>query len=203
LALVFVKEGPDTKVRLSTGVAGEEFAGVSFSRNTPPSVLPYVADGVVDANHKLAIPRQPITGQVLVKINGTKATVVAAAPAGATEVQFTPGAAVFHTSVTEGTPVSIQMLYSPTVTEARSIVGDAPIGGLSSIAQSSVGVLKNAVIGTNSFDASVDWSNALYVKLLAAGVFTIGTQADHVPGVIVKSSPSAANPFLVLEMNVA
>lgn len=201
MALAYVKEGVDTKVQLATGVADEVFAGVSYSHNTPPAVLPVVLEGTVSVTGTFALPRNPIAGQLLVKVDGAIKTVVAGAPA-AGEVQVGSLQLNFHISMA-GLPVVVQMMYSPTVQEARSIIGDAPIGGLSSTAQGSIGVLKNAIIATNAFDASADWSSALFVKLAAGGVFTLGTVGDHIPNVIVKNSPSAANPYLVLSLNVA
>jgi hypothetical protein len=202
MALVYVKENGETKVRTSTGAAGELFAGVSFSRNTPPGVLPLFLEGVVSATNNFALPRNPIVGQILVKIDGDVATLVAGAPAAADEVQVGAMELIFNAG-SAGKVITVQMLYAPSVIEARSIIGDAPIGGLPSSAQGSVGILKNAIIGTNMFDAAVDWSAALYVKTAAGGTFTVGTLADHIPNVIVKSSPNASNPFLVLSLNVA
>jgi hypothetical protein len=201
LALAYAKEGADTKVQLSTGAAGEIFAGVSFSRNTPPAVLPVFLVTAIPANSILPINRNPIVGQLLVKIAGVIATIVAGAPA-AGEVQVGSLQLVFN-AADASTAVEVQYLYAPSVLEARSIIGDAPIGGLSSTAQGSIGVLKNAIIGTNSYDASVDWSQAMYVKLGPNGTFTVGSAADHIANVIVKTSPGAANPFLVLSLNVA
>jgi hypothetical protein len=86
--------------------------------------------------------------------------------------------------------------------EAQSIVGDAPIGGLPSTALGEIGALKQATISTNFFDASVDWSTAMYVAL-ANGMFTVGSAADHVPNVVVRNAPSADNAFLTLSINVA
>ncbi len=219
LALAYVKEGADTKVQLSTGAQDEVFAGVSFSRNCPPAVLPVVLEGVVNADAQFVLPRNPVAGQLLVQLSGQSnpQTIVVGAPGGLDEVQVIPLALQFLASTgtppaggAEGLAVRVQFLYSPTVQEARSIIGDAPIGGLPSSAQGSIGVLKNAIIGTNSYDASVDWSNALFVKTLAAGgdaskrgVFTVGTAGDHIPNVVVRVAPSAANPFLVLSLNVA
>lgn len=201
LALVYVKEGSETKVQLSTGAANEQFAGVSYARNVPPAYLPSVLTGVVAADNTFELPRNPVAGQVLVKIGGVVCTVVAGTPAAANEVKI--GNLEIITNSSAGMPITVQMMYAPTVIEARSIIGDAPIGGLPSSAQGSIGVIKYAVIGTNSYDASADWDNALHVKTAANGTFTVGSLAVHIPNVIVKSAPNAANPFLVLSLNVA
>lgn len=201
IPLVYEKEDGETKVKPSTGAAGETFAGVSLSRNSPPSVLPNVEEFVIPAGLTVSLARVPVTGQLLVKVGGTQVTVVAGAPADAGEVKVAGKDLTFFAGEA-GKTLSVQYLYSPTVTEARSVIGDAPIGGLPSTAMGIIGTLKDATFGTNMFDASVDWTDALYVKL-AAGKFTVGTAGDHVPNVVVKNSPNAGNPFLVVSINVA
>jgi hypothetical protein len=201
MALVYVKELGETKVQKSTGAAGEVFAGVSLSRHSHPGQLPYVQDQVVPASNVVTLARTPIPGQLLVRLNGTICTLVAAAPAAATEVQLV--GADLHFNAAAGKTVSAQFQYTPTVIEARTVLGDAPIGGLSSSAEGVIGQLKDAVLGTNHFDASADWSNAMFAKLAANGSFTVGTDADHLQNVVVHNSPNAANPFLVLSINVA
>jgi hypothetical protein len=202
MALVYAKEDGETKVTLSSGADGEVFAGVSQSRNSPPAALPFVMDQAVPAAEVLELPRTPITGQLLVKVGGAQKTVVNAAPANAGEVQLVGRNLVFAAGE-KGKNVFVQFLYAPTVTEARTVIGDTPIGGLSSTAQSVIGTIKDAQFATNMFDASADWSDALYAKLGAAGTFTVGTEADHIPNVVVKNAPNASNPFLVLSIQVA
>ena len=203
MALVYAKELGLTKVQLSTGVAGEIFAGVSFSRNSHPGQVPYVQEQLVPANLTVTLVRAPIAGQLLVQLNGGEALrIVSASPAAANEVQLSGSNLVFFSGAA-GALVSAQFLYVPTVVEARTFVGDAPIGGLASTAESVIGLLKDAQFSTNFFDASVDWSDALYVKLAAGGNFTVGTAADHVQNVVVYNAPNAANPFLALSATVA
>lgn len=202
IALVFVKDGGETKVQPSTGAANEVFAGVSLSRNTAPASLPFVQEAVVGNTGVVELVRAPIAGQLNVKANGEQLTIVNTAPANADEVQVSGRNLVFHAD-RKGASYTAQFLYAPTVTEARAVIGDGPIGGLSSTAESVIGVLKDAQVGTNFFDASADWSDAMFVKLGANGTFTVGTQNDHVPGVIVKNAPNAGNPFLVISIMVA
>jgi hypothetical protein len=202
IALVFVKDNGETKVQPSTGANGEIFAGVSLSRNTAPASLPFVQEGVVANSGSVELVRAPIAGQLNVKVNGDQKTIVATAPANADEVQVVGRNLVFHADV-KGAAFTAQFLYAPTVVEARTVIGDGPIGGLSSTAEGVIGVLKDAQLGTNFFDASADWHDAMYVKLAAGGTFTVGTANDHVPGVIVKNAPNASNPFLVISIMVA
>jgi hypothetical protein len=109
---------------------------------------------------------------------------------------------VFFSSAA-GANLVYQFQYYPSVIEARSMIGDAPIGGLASVAESVVGVLKDAQISTSLFDASVDWTNTFFAKTAAGGIFTAATAATGIPNVIVQNSPNAANPFLILSLNVA
>lgn len=202
IALVYAKEDGETKVRPSEGVAGEIFAGVSQSRNSVPAVLPYVEEGVIGATRTIKLPRTPLAGQLLVKVAGVQKTVVTTAPADATEVQIVGSDVVVYASEA-GKAYFVQMLYTPSVIEAQSIVGDAPIGGLASTLLGSIGVLKSAEFGTNYFDASADWSDALYVTTGPDGVFTVGDVDNHIPNAIVKNAPNASNAFLVLSINIA
>lgn len=202
IAMVYAKEDGETKVKKSTGQAGEIFAGVSAARNTPPALLPIVQDQEVPASLSIQLVRTPVPGQLLVKVAGVQVTVVSGAPADATEVKLSGTTLTFHADAAL-LPVFAQYLYAPTVIEARQIIGDAPIGGLATTPQGVCGCLTDAQFGTNFYDASADWSDAFYVKTAAGGTFTVGTAADHTPNVIVKKAPNAANPFLVLSCQVA
>ena len=202
MALVYEKENGETKVKPSAGVAGELFAGVSISRNIHPGALPYVQESVVPATGTIELVRAPIAGQLLVKLGGTQLTIVAAAPASASEVQL-QGAHLVFAAGQAGQSVVAQFLYVPSVIEARSVIGDGPVGGLASTAEGVIGVIKDASFATNMFDASADWSQTLYAKTGPGGTFAVGTAADHIANVVVKNAPSASSPFLVLGMTVA
>lgn len=202
MALVYAKEDGVTKAQPSTGAAGEILAGVSLSRNVHPARLPLVVEDVVPVTLTVTLPRTPIAGQLLVKVAGTQVAVGAGAPADAAHVQLVGNQLTFFAGEA-AKAYTAQMLYVPNVLEARAAVGDAPIGGLASAIEGVIGVLKDATFSTNFFDASVDWSTALYVKLAAGGTFTVGTANDHIPNVVVQNSPNSANGFLILSLNVA
>lgn len=202
IALVYEKENGETKVRPSTGVAGEMFAGVSVSRNVHPGQLPYVQESVVGEDGTFELVRAPIPGQLLVKVAGVQVEVVSGSPADATSVGL-DGLSLKFAAGQAGKPVFAQFLYVPSVVEARTVIGDGPIGGLASTAEEIIGVLKDAEFATNMFDASVDWQDALFAKTGPGGTFTVGTASDHIYNVVVKNAPSAASPFLKLGMTVA
>lgn len=199
IALVFVKEGSDTVVRPANGVAGEIFAGVSKSRNVAPLFVPFVFEGTVDSASGLELPRLPLAGQTLVRIEGAAATIVGGAPAAAGEVQI-DGQQVNYHADDDGKSQTVQFMYEPTVTEARTFKGDVAIGGLSSTAQGIIGLITKGDIATTYFDASADFTGALEVNLGADGKFTVGGSGVKVPGVTVQSAPSADNPCLVLRI---
>lgn len=200
MALVFVREGDRTVVRPSTGAAGEKMAGFSLSRNCPPQFLPFVQEGTVEGA-ELELPRTPIAGQILVRIDGAAVTVNASenTPVDASSVSLNDNVLRFHGSHA-GKEMVVQMMFEPTVTEARQYNGDAPVGGLPSSAQSIIGVIRKGDIATSYYDASADWSSAISCKLGPDGILTTegsGANAD----VTVLSAPTAANPMLVINID--
>lgn len=199
VCLVFVKEGERTVVRPSTGAAGEKFAGLSMSRNAPPLFIPFVLESVVDSD-VIELPRTPMAGQILVRVNGAALTINAgsSAPAEATAVNVDDRNIYFHASHV-GADLFVQMMYEPTVSEARRLNGDAPVGGLSSSSQGIIGVVTRGDVATSYFDASVDWAGALSANLGPDGTLTVGgTGADA--GITVIQAPTAANPTLVVSL---
>lgn len=197
MAAVFVKEGDQTVVRPSTGAAGEKFAGVSTSRNAPPLFVPYVFEGVL-SSLEMELPRIPLTGQILVKLDGTKLTIVASDTAAENEVVLDANKLTFEAG-SEGKTVFIQMMYEPTVAEARQFKGDLPVGNLSSSAQGIIGLVTRGDVSTTYFDASADWSGAMDANLGADGKFTVGGSGADAK-VTVVAAPSSTNPSLVLRL---
>jgi len=199
IALVEAIDGSETKVTVATGASGEVFAGVSLSRNAPPTILPNVETGLVPSAGQVKLARTPVTGQLLVQANGSSLNIVSGTP-NAGEVQLSGDILTFN-SAQSGQALFVQYIYVPTVTEARSIIGDQPIGGLASSAQHVIGVLIRGEFATNYFDASVDWSSRLRVNLGANGTFTIGGSGTELTNVVVRSRPSSENSLLVLAIN--
>tara|TARA_B100000700_G_scaffold88627_1_gene99933 strand:- start:48907 stop:49593 length:687 start_codon:yes stop_codon:yes gene_type:complete len=201
IALVYTKEGDKTVVRPSTGAAGEHFAGLSLSRNAPPLFMPYIEEASVEGEF-LELPRTPIAGQILVKIGGTKVTINAGtdAPADASSVSLDDNTIRFHADH-DGEDLMVQMMYEPTITEARQWKGDMPVGGLPSSAQGIIGVITKGDASTTYFDASADWSGAIKAKLGPDGIFTTVGSGAQAEGVTVLQSPTPAVPLLVLNID--
>lgn len=199
IAMVFVKEGNRTVVTQSKGVADEIFAGISLARNTPPSFVPFVYEGVVDNETGLELPRLPMAGQILVRIDGDAATVGADAPSAAGSVQLEDQKLNFHAD-DSGKELFVQFMYEPTVNEARQFKGDVAVGGLASAAQGIIGLITRGDVSTSYFSAADDWSSALQVKLGADGKFTTGGPGVTLPNVTVLEAPSGENPMLTLRL---
>jgi hypothetical protein len=176
-------------------------AGVTISRNVPPAFVPNYEASIVPPSLTYTLARVPIAGQLLVLVNGVKKTIAGEAPASAAAVQLVGNNITFFAGEAAKT-LDVQYLYTPTVIEARSLIGDAPAGGLASTALGVIGVVKQASISTNFFDASADWTNVMYVALAANGTVTPGTLGTHEPGIVVMRAPAAANPFLGLSINL-
>lgn len=204
IALSFVKENGETRVAPCTGAPGESFAGITIARNMPPAQVPNVEEGTIPANGRGTLARTPVIGQLMVKVSGTVLTVIDTDPAHVpTDNEIVVVGANYKVSnANAGQPALFQYLYRPTVLEARTIIGDAPYGGLAANALGTIGVLKQAEVGTSFFDASKDWTTTLYAKLGAGGIFVPANSSDFTPGIIVKNTPNSGSPFLVLDINV-
>jgi hypothetical protein len=197
-ALVYVKENGVTKVRPSTGVAGEIFAGASLSRSAPPAVLPNVEEFVIPAGGVVELARTPLANNYLLKIEGAAADNDGASAAG--HYELVDSDLTFHADDV-GKPAVIQYMYEPTVSEARTMTGDVPQGTrLASTVMGSIGRITRGYISTNMFDASADWANAIKVKLGANGVFTVGGSGATVPGAVVMNAPSSEDALLTIHL---
>ncbi len=201
-ALVRVFEGLQTVVRKSTGAADEAFVGFAMSRNAPAGILPLVAEGNADGT-QIILARVPLTGDILLKLDGVNATIVAGAPAASGEVNITGDVVTLHDDDAD-VAYFVQFMYEPSVTEARQYTGDFPIGGLASASLDVLGILNRGFVATNMFDMSADWvgSGEVVPSLGADGRLTIGGPGTKLTGTVqIHSVPSSDNPFLVVRVN--
>lgn len=204
-ALVWSKVNGRSYVRPSQGVAGEIFAGFSINRNTPPSFLPkIISDVTVPESGVVDLGRLPITGQILVQVDGTTLTIAAGAPV-AGKVQSVGTKLFFFTGTPETTPgagdavpgdvgktLFVQMMYEPTVSEAKTVRGDAPIGGLGSSEMDRIAVATRVdSLATTFYDASADWADVIHPKLGAEGRLTASGPGTELTTVVVLQQPVA------------
>lgn len=202
-ALVWHRENGRTYLRISTGAANENFAGFALMRSMPPAFQTAVEETIVDSTGLYVLNRVPTPGQLLVKVAGVKAAQEASgtAPTAAGKVAVQGAELRLHADDI-GKKVFIQYAYELTLTESRSITGDAPIGGLAANIQGSVGYIKLGTISTNLIDAAADWSDdtVLNPSLAAGGKLTIGGSGTKLTGLIIKHAPSSERGYLTVEM---
>lgn len=204
MALVYVKHQGETFVQPATGASGELYAGVSFERNLPPQRIPFIREYEVGESCIISLPRTPAAGQISVIENGVVRTVSVGteAPESGDNVVL-HGADLLFAPDSAGRVVLVQMVYVPSVDEARTLLGDAPFGGQASAVTGVIGRILEGEFATSCIDLTKDWTNALEVGLGAGGLFVPAQGNNKVPGLVVKNSPNAANPYLVLSSNVA
>jgi len=203
VALVWTKVNGRSYVRPSTGAAGEIFAGFALNRNSPPSFLPKIVSGVVVPESGVVdLARQPITGQILVQVGGDTLSISANAPV-AGKVQLIGTKLYFFTGTPaaganpavpgdNGKDLFVQFMYEPTVSEARTVLGDLQIGGLASTEQERIGVTTRAEqLATTFYDASSDWSAVVHPKLGVDGRLTASGNGEVLSNVIVMQTPVA------------
>lgn len=205
VALVYVKEGDRTVVRPSTGAPGERLAGLALSRNAPPLFVPFVQEGKVEGS-ELELPRTPIAGQILVRLDGEAVTLSAGTTptndgAGASTSVALEDNVLYFGADQAGKQLYVQMMFEPTVTEARQYNGDVPVGGLPSSAQGIIGVITKGDVATSYYDAAADWSSAITCKLGPDGILTTEGNGNEAKDVTIISAPTAANPLLVINLD--
>ncbi len=213
LALVAIMVNGDMKVKPSAGVAGEVFAGISFSRNSIATSAPSVIEQVVPASLGIPLGRAATAGQISIVLTdvatgiAVAATIVSVAPASANEVQMTTAGNLVFFAGRAGSKVRVVFQYTPTAVEGQALKGNMPLGLLPASVYGIVGVLTNMQeVSTSCYDASVDWTGATTagapqtVKLGANGLFTVGGTGTSVPNCTILHAPSVDSPFLTLHL---
>ena len=254
MPLVYVRGADNiTYVKPCDGTANEtlNFAGVSYTRQAPPNMLPrietFILTGTSTSLDSIVLTRAPIidsNGKYQVRVTvgslvfsyGSVALPLSSQMADTSTANdnkyynSTPGFGIppaLLIPATDanlsllGSTVTVQYLFLPTIDEARSYTGDAPLGGLPQNAYGTVGLLKRAVVATSCFDPNADWTTAIHVGL-GAVTYTNGNGASvkapvFVPvatpttatallptlqNVILLQAPNSENSFLKLSINV-
>lgn len=199
----YTRENGDLEVRLAKGGSNEEFAGITLTRSVPPAILHKVIETVVPSVKKVDLGRTPIIDQHIVKIDGAKADMVADADSidAAGKYALDGDFVIFHAD-DEGKELFVQMAYEPTVSEAREVLGDSPIGGLSETVTDMVTLITKGQVGTNFFDAASDWNatDELHPRLGAGGRLTLDGSGKVLSNVFIVEAPSSENASLVVEI---
>jgi len=96
-----------------------------------------------------------------------------------------------------GAVVTIAYTYTPTLLEARTLVGTT-IDFTTLDAGADVGVGKEGVYFTSNFDTTAAWAVGAAVKTGAGGKFTVGGSGADTGGIVV-SVPRDGETFLGIE----
>jgi hypothetical protein len=91
-------------------------------------------------------------------------------------------------------------MYEPTVSEAAIFTGQAIIGGTAFRTMDTIGGVTRGDISTNYYDSSIDWSNAMAVKLGVNGILTTSGSGTIIPNAIVMVAPGVSDPFLTIRL---
>lgn len=180
------------------------FSGIAFSQYRAQTASIKVEEFVAPANGgSVVLARTPVDGiaKVLVKIDGTKATVQAGAAAAAGQVQLVGNVLTFNAE-DAGKKVYVCYKYNLTVAEIESIpfMGDGVPGAPVSAQTNTVSVAQNGEFYTDQFDASCDWAqDGLVIHLVEGGIFTTAEEGCAVNGVVCHV-PTADVPFLGIEL---
>ena len=198
VALVYVMEQGKAKVRPSTGVEGESFAGFSYSRNSQAQRMTEELEIRVPAAapYQVTLPHAPIDGQIRV---GELAPVadVGDAP---TAAQFALVEKVLtFNAANAGKIFRVSLAYEPTYLESIQAAGNDPVGGLPSSALGVIGVIKEGDVFTDQYDVTAEWKSEgapQDVYLGANGLLTTKVGGTKLASVKVIAVPSVGNGYL-------
>lgn len=187
-------------VKPSSGVAGEIFAGVSFSQQMTPMQFPqYDALTATSPTASGTLPtvttgNTPIAGTIRVVDTTTGTTLTAGTPATQAGQYSISGNVVSVNAALAGHNISVSYRFAPTTAQVLSVQGNIPPGGSSGLLLNSTGVVIQGDVVTTEYDTSVDWttvSASTPITLGANGLFTIGGSGTPLAGAYVTLLPSA------------
>jgi hypothetical protein len=182
-------------VAISTGAAGEVFAGFSSLQTSMASYLPttnvLVEKLSVLTNGNVTLMQPPINGTILVT-DVTGASVVFGSVSGNTLVAGTVTAGV---SDHAGQVVYVAYTFTLSAQQARAIVGDVQPGGFIGNYIGQVGLGQEGIIYTNQFDTSVNWSTVTAIKLGAGGKLVASGTGTTIKAVVA-AVPTVSYPYL-------
>jgi hypothetical protein len=200
VALVYVNENGEGKVKPSSGAPNEKFAGVSLSQVQVPTQLTGVENFLVAGTTTIKLARTNlVAGQITVKSGNTTLVLAANAAAGQFAVNTLIGEVTIDSSNagTAISPVEISVVYKyvPSVQEAINAQGYGPAGGIHSASYYSVvGVITEGDVSTDQFDVTDDWSATTGpVYLGPNGLFTLKAGGTELKGCNIIGAPSAPN----------
>lgn len=179
-------------VRACTGVAGERFAGLAFSKHALPTSSNSVVSSTIpsEAPYEIVLPATPTS--IGAFIEGT--TAAAGTPA-AGEYLLTDRTVTFA-AADAGKSVEILYSYELTVSQANFLFGGDTI--TTDLQNVEISILSTGLCYTDQYVITDDWSNTeLDIKLGADGKITNANEAEGtVIDAVVAELPSSAAGFI-------
>lgn len=196
-ALVRVPGATFEGVQVSTGSAGEIFAGFSYCSTVGAAFLESYATKYEEfvnatAGGPIVLQRAPVAGQFTVRNKTTGAPITGLTLA---------DKSISGAGLTAGLAVTVVYKYPQSVVEAKSRAGDPQPGGYAGDVVGQVGRAKRGVIFIDQFDAAVDWASDDPITLGPNGQLTKGGTGTEINAVVV-SLPSAEIPCLGIEFDL-
>lgn len=205
VALVYVMENGKAKVRPSTGVAGEIFAGFSLSRNSQSSRLTEELEvkAPATAPFVVTLPHAPVDREI--RVSTLTITADAGDAPAANEFDIVENKLTFN-AAQAGQVFRVSLAFAPSYQESISAIGNDPMGGLPSTAMGVIGVIKEGDIFTDQYDVTAEWKadGAMQdVYTGANGLVTTKTTGTKLGTVQITQVPSVGAGFLGLTVRSA
>lgn len=206
-ALVYAFENGEQTVKPSTGVAGEFFAGVSFSRATTPTSGPMVEEITIPtaAPYTITLAKTPLANPAAyILASGASPRVVLAAAVAASPTDYViAGDVMTFDASFAGRTVQVVYRYTLSHVEAVYKFNFDSFATVDLVSAPVVGSVKDGVIVTDQYDTTADWASwtaATPVTLGANGTFTIGGTGTPITNAAVMAIPSINDGFLTLHL---
>lgn len=201
--LVAVVEDGIGKVSLGTGTDTEVFEGVAFAGYVRPSSAPKMETFEVKASALVVSLEKKPEGDVMVYLDGIKATVAKTGNAAAGTVVFSAADNTLTFAVADAGKEAKVLYVAPlSLAEARALTGDGYAGGfILSELGGTIGVIHQGQVSTSEYDVTSDWTKASNsIKVNADGKFAIDGTGASVSNARILMAPGVDSAFLVLQL---
>lgn len=202
LCMVLVDNGNGrASISPSTGSGTEVFAGFSYGHYMAPSTLPLVT--IIDAvGTTLTLPKTPISGQLRL-MDGTQLLTAGNPATTANEYSISGNVVTLHSGQSNRT-ISVQMRFTPTVSEVAVLFGEGS-QGQSLQARSAVygrlNCISRDLVATSCFLADAAYTPGAALRMAPNGFVTTGGTGTVIPGASVYQAPASDNNgFLVIRI---
>lgn len=204
-ALVLVLENGLAKVKLSSGVSGEQFLGFAMNERTAPLVSRdvFVARVPETAPYTITLPRDVI-GTVGVRLTEDNSAVAAGTPGTTTKTYSIAGRTMTFHADQAGDEVGVTYGFAPSYLETIGRGDSSPSNVASAITQvtGTTGAIMEGRVYTDQFDPAVNWAGwtpGTAVTTAANGQVTLGGNGAAIPHARIVAIPEAGNGFLGVE----